>query len=238
MRTDVAGKVLENRTATLDILHDYWREGVFPTNTMRTSVRTPVFIDDRGVHCAVGYLMEQTGHASLALQINKTDRFVLVEQLDNPKAANWLASYGFRRDEAALVQPGYGGFVIERVSYTLQDKLLAVLSLLGSLVLLGVIFVALRLMRNKAMPQPKKRNNFFKLAAVTVVLFAAFGFVLPDPSQAVSALSSGSVAKETVTCEGWNTDRKDRPNVCNEFEDNNFELPGWRLVPCDGFCIE
>ncbi len=238
LRTSASGRTLENRRAALDVLHSYWREGLFPANTMKTDVRTPVFIDDRGVHCAVGYLMQQTGHASLARQINTADRFVLVEQLDNPQAEEWLTEYGFRREEAALVQPSYGGFVIERVSYTAQDKLFAALSLLGSLALLSVIFVALRIMRSKTMPQPKKRNNFFKLAAVTVVLFASFAFALPDPSQAVAALSSGSVTKETVTCEGWNTGQEKRPDVCNEFVDNGYKLPGWQLGPCVDFCIE
>ena len=105
------GSTQTARLQLLDILHRYWRAGRFPQNNLRTPGRQPIFIDDAGVHCAVGYLMAQTGAEDLANAINQSDRFVYLEDLDldrQPAIRAWLDQQGLKPAEAALIQPTYG----------------------------------------------------------------------------------------------------------------------------------
>ena len=48
------------RNHLLDLLHDYWTNGIFPKNYDYADQRKPCFIDKYGTICAVGYLLEQT----------------------------------------------------------------------------------------------------------------------------------------------------------------------------------
>ncbi len=230
------GKMQAKRGVVADTLHDYWKRGSFPLNTYRTNVRTPVFIDENGTHCAVGYLMAQTGYGDLAQAIDKSDKFVLVEQLNNREATSWLNKYGLSQKEAALIQPGYGGFIIERVSYSLQDKLLAAVSIIASLALIAFVVIALRVVRNRTITKPKKRNALVGFTISTAVIITGFIFYLPAPHRAVEALTYGATSKETITCNGWNTPKNERPSVCNEFEEKG-SVPDWREVPCEGICL-
>ena len=230
-------KARARRALTLDALHGYWKSGVFPLNTYKKNLRTPIFIDKNGTHCAVGYLMVQTGCSSLAQTINETDRFVLVEQINCHEVTGWLDNCGLSRKEAALIQPGYGGFVLERVSYSLQDKVLAGISIIASLVLIVLVIFALRIARTRTAARPTKRNHLVGLATAIVVIIASFAVFLPVPHRAVQALISNTSGKETIVCEGWDTPRDKRPSVCNEFEDSG-SLPGWRELPCEGICLQ
>ena len=59
----------KHRNRLLDCLQDYAIKGVFPTNDY-LPIKNPIFIDRRGVHCAVGYLIQQSGrNASLTVII-------------------------------------------------------------------------------------------------------------------------------------------------------------------------
>lgn len=223
-----------NRQIALDILHDYWKEGVFPKNIYKPNERTPVFIDGNGTHCAVGYLMAETGYGDLANEIDRDNKFVLVEKLNNSKAEAWLNKYGLRKQEAALIQPGYGGFIIERVGYTIQDKILAAVTLAASLLLVAFVLVALRLLRNRTMAQPKKRSRLLQIAVGSALTITGLIFFLPAPNQAVSSLTSGATAKETITCGGFRAG--ELTGICREFRDKGG-VPGWREVPCEGVCL-
>lgn len=225
----------KKRPLALDILHDYWKASVFPSNTLKANKRTPIFIDESGVHCAVGYLMQQTGYADLAAELNSSDPFVLVENLQNDAAASWLGEHGFSREEASLIQPGYGGFVIERVSYSFQDKLLAAATLILSLILVVFIIFALRLLRNNTIPGSKKQTRLIKLGAGSLAIIAGLIIFLPTPNQAVKAFVPQMSDAETIKCGGWNTPEGDIPAICDEFKDTD-SIPGWHRVRCDGFC--
>ena len=232
------------RDHALDRLHDYWRQAEFPRNTYVAGRRVPVFIDHFGTYCAVGYLMSETGYDNLAQSINRKDRFVFIEELDNWQVDNWLKEHGFSRKEAALIQPTYSEpwptptptpipnppvhdtVVIERVSehvsYNLGDIIMANLAIVTFLFLLACIILALRVVVKRPDPGAKR----FKLAllangALVAVIALIF---LPGPFN----LSQKETRREVVTCEiggGSNS-----TELCRQFEDRT-ELPeGWRVV--------
>lgn len=226
------------RLSALNVLHNYWVEGVFPKNTYESNKRKPVFIDNNGTYCAVGYLMANTGYSELANDIDKKNKFALVEDINDSNVDTWLNDFGLTKNEAALIQPGYGGFVIERVSYSLQDKVMAVLSILASIAVVILVIVILRLMRNKTVPSVNKRRKLLLSGAGITAIIVGFVFFLPLPTTTVQYLTNSSQDHETIACEGWNTPKNQRPSVCNEFEEKG-SVPGWRKaeVPCEGICL-
>ncbi len=96
------------RRALLDVLADYRARGVFPRRTDDTYVgRRPRFIDDRGVHCAVGHLVTASGHAALAAEIDARYEYAYVAEMEAPALVEWASEHGFTLDELAMIQPGY-----------------------------------------------------------------------------------------------------------------------------------
>ena len=96
-----------NRQQCLSILHQYAMAAEFPRNLYHDS-RSPYFIDDRQVACAVGFLMIKTGFAAIAQQISRENNYAyLCELLVYPQVQAWAANYGFSADELALIQPSY-----------------------------------------------------------------------------------------------------------------------------------
>ena len=144
------------RKRLLDLLRHYRREGQFPRNQNQAGGRQPVFIDDYGTHCAVGYLMARTGAAGLARDINRRRRFVYLETIGlelEPKIKQWLAANELEPDEAALIQPTYawdpGGYSVPthtHVGMSGGDIVIAIASIVFSLLLLlptiSLIFLA------------------------------------------------------------------------------------------------
>ncbi|HLP50541.1 MAG TPA: T9SS type A sorting domain-containing protein [Chitinophagales bacterium] len=96
----------QNRANLLNELHGYWQAGVFPINNY-LSYKNPVFIDRGGTHCAVGYLMMQSGHDDLAQAINRNEKFAYVHQIKTGGVKEWADAYGFTIDELAWIQPSY-----------------------------------------------------------------------------------------------------------------------------------
>lgn len=97
---------LSQRNQMLVQLQSYAQNGVFPKNLYHTQ-RTPYFIDHLGTHCAVGYLMEQSGHDELAQRISRTENYAFVRDIQTPGVAAWASKHGFTLDELALIQPTY-----------------------------------------------------------------------------------------------------------------------------------
>ncbi len=97
---------INNREKCLDILHQYWTNGVFPINTHHP-VRTPYFIDERGTACAVGQVIISTGFLSLAEKISRENNYALIEDLHYPELKSWAAQFGFVLDELKWIQPTY-----------------------------------------------------------------------------------------------------------------------------------
>lgn len=96
----------QNRTHLLDELNGYWKAGVFPVNDY-LPYKNPVFIDRKGTHCAVGYLMMQSGHDDLAQRIDRNEKFAYVHEIKTAGVAQWADEHGFTVDELAWIQPGY-----------------------------------------------------------------------------------------------------------------------------------
>jgi hypothetical protein len=97
---------IQNRTKLLADLNQYWHNRPFPVNDY-LPYKNPVFIDRTGNHCAVGYLMQQSGYESLAQQIDKEQKFAYVHEIKTPGVAEWANENGFSLDELAWIQPGY-----------------------------------------------------------------------------------------------------------------------------------
>ncbi len=96
-----------NRAATLAVLKKYGQAAKFPTNLHHTE-RVPVFVDERGTACAVGYLLLATGEAELMAHIHATHNYATIaELLVYPEIQTWADEHGFTTDELAWIQPGY-----------------------------------------------------------------------------------------------------------------------------------
>jgi hypothetical protein len=97
------------RLRNLDRLRAYRKSGVFPHNHVVRDHRTPVFIDDHGTLCAVGYLIVEAGHEGLARRIAATRNLARLPSLaGDPELAAWLEREGLGLEEAAMIQPTYG----------------------------------------------------------------------------------------------------------------------------------
>ena len=103
-RPELAGR----RAELLGYLDDYRARGVIPRNA-HLPWRTPVFIDDDGAICAVGYLIERASGRALAEQIAAAHRYDLLEDIAAamPEVAAWIDGSGFTLEELASIQPAY-----------------------------------------------------------------------------------------------------------------------------------
>ncbi len=96
----------QNRLKLLDELNGYWHSRAFPRNDY-LPYKNPVFIDRNGNYCAVGFLMKQSGHSSLAHAIDRDNKFVYVKDIKTKGVKEWADENGFSIDELAWIQPGY-----------------------------------------------------------------------------------------------------------------------------------
>ena len=98
-----------SRALHIAALREYRERGIFPHNHQVAGRRVPVFIDEHGTHCAVGYLIARSGHEELARRIADTRNLATVPELaDMPEVVAWLADAGLSVAEAARIQPWYG----------------------------------------------------------------------------------------------------------------------------------
>ena len=97
---------LDRRKELLSILQEYANIKVFPTNLYHEK-RTPYFIDDFGVHCAVGYLIMKSGHSDLSNRIRNEHNYDYIADIKTPGVLEWAKEYGFELSELAWIQPAY-----------------------------------------------------------------------------------------------------------------------------------
>lgn len=101
------------RAAALGRLRAYIDAGRFPRNHSARPA-TPVFVDDRGTHCAMGQLLADLGAERVVERIHAQRNLETVPVLaDEPGLAPWLEAHGMTAEEAALVQPTYFFCAIE-----------------------------------------------------------------------------------------------------------------------------
>ena len=95
------------RALLLDELAAYREEGRFPRHDAK-GVETPVFVDARGTHCAVGHLLRVTGEHAMVERIAASRNLARVHELaDEPGLSSWLDAVALDIDEAARIQPTY-----------------------------------------------------------------------------------------------------------------------------------
>lgn len=94
------------RKQHLDVLLQYAKRGLFPVNDFYSGVR-PVFIDPIGTHCAVGFLIKESGNGWLAESISRNMNYEYVLNMKDDNLVAWQQSSGFTVEELAWIQPGY-----------------------------------------------------------------------------------------------------------------------------------
>jgi hypothetical protein len=104
------------RRHILELFDAYIAKGTTPKNA-HLPWRTPVFIDDEGTICAVGFLIEQTAGHPVAEKIASEHRYSYLEEIAAamPEVQAWIADSGLTLDELSLIQPGYEGPEIDHV---------------------------------------------------------------------------------------------------------------------------
>ncbi len=95
-----------NRMKMLEVLHDYAMAKKFPINTEH-AVRQPYFIDKFGTHCAVGFLVKESGFGWISKDISEGQNFAYVREINSPKLIQWSKDFGFSLTELAWIQPAY-----------------------------------------------------------------------------------------------------------------------------------
>ncbi len=95
------------RQHLIQILRTYATKKTFPTNHYHQE-RTPYFVDNFGVHCAVGYLMHQSGYDALVAAIRDRENYSYIEDIQTSGVAEWAEKHGFLVEELKWIQPGYG----------------------------------------------------------------------------------------------------------------------------------
>ena len=95
----------ERRLRLLESLRVYARARRFPR--VDRVQRTPRFVDDRGVLCAVGHLISESGHPALVEAVRRDHEYDLIEEMHEPALERWAARHGFDLNELALIQPAY-----------------------------------------------------------------------------------------------------------------------------------
>ncbi|MCR6722047.1 MAG: hypothetical protein NVV59_17565 [Chitinophagaceae bacterium] len=107
---------IRNRRFIIDLLHNYWQAGQFPSNSAYAE-RRPCFIDDEGNICAVGYLLAASRGWDVAASINERFQYEYLTDMDEPLLAEWANNYGLSLEECAMIQPTYGPPPAPVISY-------------------------------------------------------------------------------------------------------------------------
>ena len=106
----LTAKQLNSRTHLIEVLADYRAAGKFPINYYLTQ-RIPVFIDEHNTHCAVGFLMQETGFETLARDISTANNYVWVKDITDARVIQWQQKSGFTLEELKIIQGAYDYFM-------------------------------------------------------------------------------------------------------------------------------
>lgn len=96
-----------NRAHVIDLLHAYWKREEFPKNIDNPGKRLPHIRDNRGVLCAMGYILYKTGASEYVDELNKTDNNVYINDISDGPLYSWLEVNGVTKKEAMRIQPTY-----------------------------------------------------------------------------------------------------------------------------------
>jgi hypothetical protein len=110
---DISGLTAAQRAARAEQvrqLRRYAARGAFPRNTWHPGQRVPYFRDAGGNLCAMAFLIAASGRGDLVDHIARHRNYAFVpDLLDEPGLAEWLRDHGLTVEEAARIQPTYGG---------------------------------------------------------------------------------------------------------------------------------
>ncbi len=101
-------ELVKQRAKLLAYLDEYIAKGTTPDNA-HLPWRTPVFIDDAGTICAVGYLIERSEGRALPEKIAASHRYDFIEDIAvaMPEVRKWVEESGLTLEEISSIQPGY-----------------------------------------------------------------------------------------------------------------------------------
>ena len=111
--SNLSADLKTKRNHLLDLLHNYWTNGIFPKNYDYAAQRKPCFIDKDGNICAVGYLVEQTTSRKVAENISSKHKYDELLAMNNSTVDNWVLTSGLGKEECAMIQPTYGPTPVE-----------------------------------------------------------------------------------------------------------------------------
>jgi len=106
--SNLSAELKTKRNHLLDLLHNYWTNGIFPKNYDFVAQRKSCFIDKDGTICAVGYLVEQTTGRQVANDINRKHKYDELLAMNNQTVDKWVLTSGLTKEECAMIQPAYG----------------------------------------------------------------------------------------------------------------------------------
>ena len=106
-RAEKLRQLRANRAVQISRLREYAANGRFPINDGQAADAVPIFVDQRGTHCAVGYLMHRDGCNQQIANIVQANNLVFVTDVQSGGLVDWVQSSGLTQKEAAVIQPGY-----------------------------------------------------------------------------------------------------------------------------------
>jgi hypothetical protein len=123
------------RAQLISWLRDYRNAGRFPENDRFANREVPFFRDSHGTLCAMAYLIDRSGRGDIVDRIARTRNNAFIHELtDDPALVAWLDASGLTVDEAARIQPSYGGPIVVAEDNDRVSRPYAILSMgLGSL---------------------------------------------------------------------------------------------------------
>lgn len=97
------------RARNIQLLREYREHGVFPRNIDFAGRHEPYFVDDRGVLCAMAYLIAASGRKDIVERVRSSRNNARIRELaDDPALVAWLDESGLSLAEAGRIQPTYG----------------------------------------------------------------------------------------------------------------------------------
>ena len=175
------------RALLVTTLMAYRDRGAFPKNYDFPDRFVPYFVDRKtGVHCAVAHLLAATGRADIVDRVRRANNNVRVADLAGDTAfVSWLDASGLTLDEAARIQPSYGGArdVDDQRDQSYRNASVVALSL--------STFATVWNLTNQSGDRPVVSKIGIVIGAATVGL-GAFAESFPDPSHEL-AIANGVV---------------------------------------------
>ncbi|TWT85716.1 hypothetical protein Pla123a_05230 [Posidoniimonas polymericola] len=106
-RRQALRELASRRELQMHRLRYYAERGLFPQNQGESASAAPIFVDQHGTHCAVGFLIHCDGLDGVVAQIVARDNLVRVMDVRGGPLATWLLTSGLTQEEAGIIQPGY-----------------------------------------------------------------------------------------------------------------------------------